>query len=311
MRPFAFRHGDWKRAFRSLSHVLLGTSTTISEGVSSGASSLNAYIQGIDRFNATQANAAFLDSIRKYNHQIIDALNEISPIQGLRLLDVGASPHGYALERALTHSVGQYIGIGLDITEPFEITTGHGAGKLIKMNAENLSFEDDSFDAIVSMSTFEHISNPGRALDEFRRVLRPGGRALISFEPIWTCSYGHHLHHFGPISALIPDWAHLLWTRGQMIDNLKVLWPSDAPITIEKAVAWTYDEPGINRIGIPEMRRIFSNCGMSVEWIVPLRDEARSEDQLRLAASATGLSSDDLMTKGLSVFLSRSPTASS
>ena len=93
-----------------------------------------------------------------------------------------------------------------------------------------------------------------------------------------------------------------------MVSNLKRLWPVDARITVEKAAAWTYDGHGINRLGISEMKRIVSSCGMIVEWIVPLKNEARSEDRLRLAASATGLTSDDLMTTGLSAFLSRSPT---
>ena len=137
MRPDPFRHAEWRRILRSLARSLLGRSTIIPAGVSRGANSLNAYIQGIDRFNASQANSAFLDSIRRYNHQIIDALNQTSSIQGLRLLGVGASPHGYALESALTHAVGEYVGIGLDMSDPLEITTAHSTGALIKMNAED------------------------------------------------------------------------------------------------------------------------------------------------------------------------------
>ena len=267
---------------------------------------LSAYIERIDRFNAAQRNAAFLDELRRYNHLIIDELNKIRPLSGIRLLDIGASPHGYSLERALSHSVGEYVGVGLDIEERgFELRTPSGHGKLLRMNAEALDLPDESFHAVVSMSTFEHIANVPAALDEIRRVLLPGGCALITFEPIWTCSYGHHLHHFGDIHRVIPDWAHLIWTPQEMIDNMRDPWPSGAPIGLEQAVAWTYQGREINRIGITELRRMFADWDMKLEWCVELKDSTRSETQLIRAQSATGLTRDDLLTKGLSLLCTR------
>lgn len=45
--------------------------------------------------------------------------------------------------------------------------------------AESLPFPDASFDTIVSTLVLCTVSDPGRALDEMRRVLRPGGRLLF------------------------------------------------------------------------------------------------------------------------------------
>lgn len=45
---------------------------------------------------------------------------------------------------------------------------------------ENIVFEDDSFDRIISFEGIEHIQNPGSFLSEARRILKPGGAMIIS-----------------------------------------------------------------------------------------------------------------------------------
>lgn len=270
-----------------------------------GTRELADYSRSIDEYNAAQGNREMLDAIRGYNHSIIDALHGIRPLAGLRLLDVGASPHGYALERALAHGTAEYVGIGLDISESFELHTPKGSGRLQYMNAEALAFHDGEFDAIVSMSTFEHIGDLDRCLSEFHRVLKPGGGALISFEPIWTCSYGHHLHHLGEVARLVPDWSHLLWTREEMASHLDRCWPADAAWSAAQACAWVYDGDGLNRKGIRQTKAILEASPLHIEWISPMVDEPRDPVQLDAAAARTGLTAEELMTKGLSVYLTK------
>jgi SAM-dependent methyltransferase len=61
-------------------------------------------------------------------------------------------------------------------------------------NAINLSFEDNKFSTVYSISCFEHIGNDGdmKAIKEAARVLKPGGRLLITvpfvtkFRELWT-----------------------------------------------------------------------------------------------------------------------------
>lgn len=43
-----------------------------------------------------------------------------------------------------------------------------------------LPFEDESFDCVVSFQVIEHISNDRRFVEEVRRVLRPGGKFVVS-----------------------------------------------------------------------------------------------------------------------------------
>ncbi len=51
--------------------------------------------------------------------------------------------------------------------------------KLLRAPAEELPFEDDSFDAAVSTLVLCTVADQGRALRELHRVLRPGGRLLF------------------------------------------------------------------------------------------------------------------------------------
>lgn len=52
--------------------------------------------------------------------------------------------------------------------------------KIQKMNAEKLTFPEDSFDGAFICWVMEHMPNPARVLSEVRRVLRPGSRIVIS-----------------------------------------------------------------------------------------------------------------------------------
>ena len=50
---------------------------------------------------------------------------------------------------------------------------------LAVMDAENLEFADDSFDVVMAQYVVTAVPNPEKALDEFARVLRPGGELII------------------------------------------------------------------------------------------------------------------------------------
>lgn len=45
--------------------------------------------------------------------------------------------------------------------------------------AKAIPYPDDSFDAVVAPNTFHNLSDPQRAVGEFFRVVRPGGRVVV------------------------------------------------------------------------------------------------------------------------------------
>ena len=54
-----------------------------------------------------------------------------------------------------------------------------GTIDFVAMDAENLAFPDNCFDAVFSLYALRHFPNPGRALAEMHRVLKPGGRLVV------------------------------------------------------------------------------------------------------------------------------------
>jgi len=277
-------------------------------GTTSPGRSLASLKREIDAFNDSQANKTLLDDIRLFNHKMIDQFDDNFPLKGSMFLDIGASPHGYAMERALEKGVACYVGIGLDIGQhEYVIGEAANAGILLNMDATALKFPDAFFDAVLSASVFEHIIDVSAALREIDRVLKPGGCALISFEPIWSCSYGHHLHHLAGCSDLIPPWAHLIWTRDQMTAFLSDKWPQTALLSLNQAIDWIYSGDAINRLNVREFRELFASCPLEVVWMVEMRDENQSFDPstIRQCSDATGLHPDELTTKGLSLLLTK------
>jgi SAM-dependent methyltransferase len=60
-----------------------------------------------------------------------------------------------------------------------------------------LPFDDDSFDFVYSTSVMEHVVDPGRALAEIARVLRPTGLSIHSFPSRWRLIEPHILTPVG------------------------------------------------------------------------------------------------------------------
>jgi ubiquinone/menaquinone biosynthesis C-methylase UbiE len=77
---------------------------------------------------------------------------------------------------------------------------------LIEGNAENLPFNNNSFDVIISINVFEHIENLFEALSECKRVLHEKGVILLHFPPFYS-PWGAHLE--GWINF---PWPHLIFS---------------------------------------------------------------------------------------------------
>jgi len=72
---------------------------------------------------------------------------------------------------------------GVDISAPTVTRAtdafAEGALRCAVADVRHLPFTDSSFDLIYSMGTVEHFDETQAAIEEIRRVLKPGGRAII------------------------------------------------------------------------------------------------------------------------------------
>ncbi|MEE9543051.1 MAG: methyltransferase domain-containing protein [Thermodesulfobacteriota bacterium] len=99
-----------------------------------------------------------------------------------RLLEIGYGS-GLLLPELKRHSMKLY---GVDmhgaIPDVQQMLDKEGVeAELVHGTILDLPYETDFFDAIVSVSVLEHIREIDKATSEIRRVLKPGGTAVLSF----------------------------------------------------------------------------------------------------------------------------------
>lgn len=114
----------------------------------------------------------------EHYHRYAFACEQIS---GLTVLDI-ASGEGYG-SAMLARSAAKVVGVDIDVHAVADANARYGqAGKLDYKVGEAgaIPFPDASFEAVVSFETIEHIDNPEALVKEIKRVLKPGGFAIIS-----------------------------------------------------------------------------------------------------------------------------------
>ena len=103
-------------------------------------------------------------------------LRNVLPNLTGRILVVGAGHNPYGLWMSREASL-----VVTDVEEGLD-----GIDQVADVHA--LPFETDSFDAVLAVEVFEHLQFPMKAAAEILRVLRPGGRAVV------TTPFLFHVH---------------------------------------------------------------------------------------------------------------------
>lgn len=105
-----------------------------------------------------------------------DAMTEFAPMLSGRLLDVGCGTKPY---RSL-FAVDAYIGLDIDSE-----TSHKRGGADYLYDGNTFPFADASFDSILCNQVLEHVFNPDEFLGEIVRVLKPGGKLLLTVPFVW------------------------------------------------------------------------------------------------------------------------------
>lgn len=94
--------------------------------------------------------------------------------------------------------------------------------RFINGDESGMPVADESFDLITAFDCMEHVIDPAGILNDWARVLRPGGRALIEWYP-FKGPWGPHME------ALIPvPWAHVLFGEKAMFRTAATIYDDPA-----------------------------------------------------------------------------------
>ncbi|MDR0662503.1 MAG: class I SAM-dependent methyltransferase [Spirochaetaceae bacterium] len=127
----------------------------------------------------------FQDGVNKFWEEAI--LGKAPHGGVLKILDVGTGPGFFTI---LLSQAG-HTATGIDasaemIREAKENARTAGVNpELLVMDSHKLDFADDMFDLIVNRNVVWTLTDPVKAYQEWRRVLKPGGR-LIVFDGNWS-----------------------------------------------------------------------------------------------------------------------------
>ena len=130
-----------------------------------------------------------------------EVLARVAAVPGRDILEVGCG-EGLMFDGTGTHPVQMDVSM---------TRVARAAGKcplLLCADGYQLPFADGSFDVVLLIAVLEHTREPDRMLAEARRVLKPGGRAIMVVPNDVTMSAGRLLLRKFPIRY--PD--HLTFT---------------------------------------------------------------------------------------------------
>jgi SAM-dependent methyltransferase len=109
-------------------------------------------------------------------------MSRVRPFLAPPVLDVGCGECA-----ALPYAGAGYVGIDLD-PGPLASMPGTRRAQAI---AARLPFKDASFNTVLAMAVLEHVPEPAACLQEALRVLRPGGRLVLTT----PTPLGDRVHH--------------------------------------------------------------------------------------------------------------------
>ena len=111
------------------------------------------------------------------HHRVARDVAAVAATGPITVLDIGAGPGSVLLEVAALAPTATLIGVEPSASMR-EIAAADGLTE-VDGRAESIPLPDASVDIVVSTLSMHHWDDPGRALAEIRRVLRPGGQARL------------------------------------------------------------------------------------------------------------------------------------
>jgi ubiquinone/menaquinone biosynthesis C-methylase UbiE len=165
---------------------------------------------------APLARRASEDAYSEWEHRTGGAIFERcfgrERLRGVRLLDAACGPGGKTVWYAES-GADLVVGVDLDpahLRQAGRFAAARGAPDRLRFVAADvlrLPFVEGAFDAVTANDAMEHFADPAAALRELARIVRPGGRLFLTFQP-FRSAFGAHLYDYVKIpwcQVLLPQ----------------------------------------------------------------------------------------------------------
>ena len=151
----------------------------------------NAFDENLDQ-NELEKHLQYMEEMFSYRKHMVVTEMQLETLQGLDVLEIGS---GGGAHSALFQKYGANV-MSIDITPERVLSTSKklsllngSKGVAFLSDAENLPFNNESFDIVYSNGVLHHSENTEKCVEEVYRVLKPNARAILML-------YSKHSAHY-------------------------------------------------------------------------------------------------------------------
>lgn len=159
----------------------------------------------------------------------------------------------------------------VDISNEFALFKGENNVNFSLGSEEKIFFEDRYFDVIVSFDVLEHVKRPDLIIEEFFRILKNDGIAIVIFTPYYGM-FSHHLNYITMLPSL-----HWFFSPRSLIESINELIEfnprfSKLGINQQPQPAFSYNHkrvclPLLNGLTKPEYIQLIKRSGFKVIYL--------------------------------------------
>lgn len=191
-------------------------------------------------------------------------------LENKSVLDLGCGTGGRTAAWFKNYKFKHVSGLEID---PVYIQAARNFAKIRGLNSEykvgfgeDIPFDDESFDAVLSFDVLEHVADVPKTLAECRRVLKPNGKLFLVF-PTY---YQPREHHLGLVTkvpglqlffsgkTLVRAYYEIIEERG----SSAYWYRRDSPVLVNHEVGNT-----INGTSFREFQRILRNTDWGIDFL--------------------------------------------
>lgn len=169
------------------------------------------------------ARNALYSAVRPLDYRRVDECRRViewaAPRVGDQVLDVGCGDGYYDRRLAAAGCTVHAIDARSERVALAVARNPHPRVHYQHMPAEQLAFPSERFDVAVSICVLEHIADDVAALGEIHRVLRPGGRFVLSCDSLSNHGVGDALRERHAVRYAV----HRFYTRESLTQRLESL----------------------------------------------------------------------------------------
>ncbi len=250
-----------------------------------------------------------------YQKDPVEAFLRLLPQRVDSILEIGSDVSGLVTSE-LRRRTGAFV-VGINPASDFPTSDWDSSSEntfLMRSDGTCLPFADESFDAVVSIATMEHVNDLDLFMKETARVLKPRGVFYTNFSPIWSSATGHHVfaevgrkeaRFWKPGKNPIPHYAHLVMAKDEMRQYLES--GPCADDIIEPIIRWIYDDAHINRCFFEDYLRVFKQSTLEIQKLKVFESDITPDSETAAKLSEKYATRHTFLYSGLSAVFRKVP----